>query len=43
LAALRLIPRMMRKRAEMARIRRLRPAEIRRLILDNRLRWRDVV
>jgi GT2 family glycosyltransferase len=42
LAALRLIPRMLRKRAEMARIRRLRPAEIRRLILDNRLSWRDV-
>jgi GT2 family glycosyltransferase len=41
-AALRLIPRMLRKRAEMARIRRLRPAEIRRLILDNRLSWREV-
>jgi len=41
-AALRLIPRMLRKRAEIARIRRLRPAEIRRLILDNRLSWKDV-
>jgi len=41
-AALRLIPRMLKKRAEMARIRRLRPAQIRRLILDNRLSWRDV-
>ena len=42
LAALRLIPKMLRKRAEMARIRRLRPKEIRRLILDNRLSWKDV-
>jgi hypothetical protein len=33
---------MLRKRAEIARIRRLRPAEIHRLILDNRLSWRDV-
>jgi GT2 family glycosyltransferase len=41
-AALRLIPTMLRKRAAMARIRRLRPAEIRRLILDNRLSWREV-
>ncbi len=42
LAALRLAPRMLRKRAEMNRIRQLSPAEVRRLILANRLSWRDV-
>jgi len=42
LAALRLVPTMLRKRAEIDRIRRLPPAEIRRLILHNRLSWREV-
>ncbi len=42
LAALRLAPRMLRKRAEVERIRQLSPAEVRRLILANRLSWRDV-
>jgi GT2 family glycosyltransferase len=41
-AALRLIPKMLRKRAEMARIRRLSSAQVRRLILDNRLSWKEV-
>ena len=40
--ALRLAPRMLRKRAEMRRIRRLSPREVRRLIWDNRLRLREV-
>jgi GT2 family glycosyltransferase len=40
--ALRLIPRMLRKRAEIDRIRRLAPAEVRRLILANRLALREV-
>ncbi|HYW44642.1 MAG TPA: glycosyltransferase family 2 protein [Bryobacteraceae bacterium] len=42
LAALRMAPRMLRKRREMGRIRRLAPAEVRRLILSNRLSLRDV-
>jgi GT2 family glycosyltransferase len=42
LAALRLAPRMLRKRAEVNRIRKLSPGEARRLILANRLGWRDV-
>ncbi len=42
LAALPLIPRMLRKRAEIRRIRKLRPAEVRRLILANRLSLREV-
>jgi GT2 family glycosyltransferase len=42
LAALRLIPKMLRKRAEVARIRRLRPVEVRRLILSHRLSWKEV-
>ena len=42
LAALPLIPRMLRKRAEIRRIRRLKPAEVRRLILHYRLSWKDV-
>jgi GT2 family glycosyltransferase len=42
LQALRLAPRMLRKRAEVERIRKLSPAEVRRLILDNRLRLREV-
>ncbi len=37
LAALPLIPKMLRKRAEIARIRKLSPREVRRLILANRL------
>jgi len=42
LAALRLLPKMLRKRADLARIRRLRPAEVRRLILSHRLSWKEV-
>jgi GT2 family glycosyltransferase len=42
LAALRMAPRMLRKRAQIGRIRRLSPREIRRLLLANRLRLRDV-
>jgi GT2 family glycosyltransferase len=42
LRALRMAPRMLRKRAAMGRIRRLSPREVRRLILANRLSLRDV-
>jgi GT2 family glycosyltransferase len=42
LAALRLAPRMLRKRAGIGRIRRLSPIDVRRLILANRLSLRDV-
>jgi GT2 family glycosyltransferase len=42
LEAMRLAPRMLRKRAEVRGIQRLRPAEVRRLILANRLSLRDV-
>jgi GT2 family glycosyltransferase len=42
LAALRLIPKMLRKRAQLNRIRRLKPAEVRRLILSHRLSWKEV-
>jgi GT2 family glycosyltransferase len=42
LAALRMAPRILRKRAELRRIRRLAPGEVRRLILRNRLRLREV-
>jgi len=42
LAALPLIPKMLRKRADLARIRRLKPAEVRRLILSHRLSWKEV-
>jgi GT2 family glycosyltransferase len=42
LAALRLAPRMLRKRAEINRFRKLSAREARRLILENRLSWRDV-
>jgi hypothetical protein len=42
LAALPLIPKMLRKRSAMARIRRLKPAEVRRLILHYRLSWKEV-
>ena len=40
--ALRMTPRMLRKRAEIARLRRLGPAEVRRLILAHRLALREV-
>ena len=42
LAALRLAPRMLRKRAEIRGLRRLTPREVRRLILAHRLSWREV-
>ena len=42
LEALRLAPRMLRKRAEIRRIRRLTPGEVRRLILAHRLSLREV-
>ena len=41
-AALRMAPRIWRKRADIGRIRRLAPGDVRRLILDHRLGWRDV-
>jgi GT2 family glycosyltransferase len=40
--ALRMTPRMLRKRAEIGRIRKLAPAEVRRLILAHRLTLREV-
>lgn len=43
LGALRLAPRILRKRAAIGRMRRLSPAEVRRLILSNRLSLREVV
>ena len=42
LGALRLAPRMLRKRAEIGRIRQLSPGAVRRLILANRLSLREV-
>jgi hypothetical protein len=42
LAALGLAGRMLRKRAEIDRIRKLSPADVRRLILSNRLSLREV-
>ena len=42
LAALRLIPRMLAKRAQIGRIRRLTPGEVRRLLLAHRLRLTEV-
>jgi len=42
LQALRMAPRMLRKRADLRRIRRLTPGQVRRLIWNNRLRLRDV-
>ncbi len=42
LQALRLAPRMLRKRGDLRRIRRLTSAQVRRLIWNNRLRVRDV-
>jgi hypothetical protein len=41
-AALRLIPRMLAKRAEIDRIRRLTPGEVRQLLLAHRLSLREV-
>jgi GT2 family glycosyltransferase len=43
LAALRLLPRMLRKRREMARIRRLHPREVRALILRHRIALRTLM
>ena len=40
--ALQMLPRMLRRRAEVARIRRLAPNEVRRLILDHRLKLKEV-
>jgi Glycosyltransferase like family 2 len=42
LEALRLAPRMLRKRREIEPLRKLSPAEVRRLILDHRLSLRDI-
>jgi hypothetical protein len=42
LAALRLVPRMLRKRAAIRRIRRLTPAELRRLLWAHRLPLKEV-
>jgi GT2 family glycosyltransferase len=42
LQALRMAPRMLRKRRAIDRIRKLSPREVRRLILQNRLRLREV-
>jgi hypothetical protein len=41
-AALRLIPRMLGKRAQLRRIRRLTPGQVRRLLLDHRLGLTEV-
>jgi GT2 family glycosyltransferase len=43
LAALRLLPRMLRKRGQVRRIAKLTPAEVRRLILENRIPARALV
>ena len=43
LAALRLLPRMLAKRADVRRIAKLRPRQIRRLILDHRIPVRALV
>jgi GT2 family glycosyltransferase len=40
-SALPLVPRMFRKRVAVDKIRRLKPSEVRRLILENRLRLRE--
>ena len=42
LAAIRLLPKMLRKRRTVARFRKLSPREVRRLILDNRIPLRDL-
>jgi GT2 family glycosyltransferase len=41
-AALRLAPRMLRKRAEIDRLRKLKPGEVRRLLFRHRLPWNEV-
>jgi GT2 family glycosyltransferase len=41
-SALRLIPKMLRKRREIDRIRKLSPRQVRRLILDNRISLREL-
>ena len=41
-SALPLLPRMLRKRTAVARIRKLSPSQVRRLILDNRISLRDL-
>ena len=41
-AALRLIPRMLAKRAQIRRIRRLTPGQVRRLLLEHRLSLTEV-
>jgi GT2 family glycosyltransferase len=41
--ALRLAGRMWKKRSEISRVRRLKPSEVRRLILSHRLSWKQVV
>jgi len=43
LAALNLLPRMLRKRREVRRLAKLTPAEVRRLILENRISVRELV
>jgi hypothetical protein len=43
LAALRMLPRTLRKRREIKRIARLTPAEIRKLILDSRIPVRALI
>jgi GT2 family glycosyltransferase len=42
LGALRLLPRMLRKRRELARIRKLSPGQVRRLILEHRIPLREI-
>jgi GT2 family glycosyltransferase len=42
LAALPLVPKMLRKRGAVARIQRLKPREVQRLILHYRLSWKEV-
>jgi GT2 family glycosyltransferase len=41
-SALRLVPKMLRKRREIERFRKLSPREVRRLILDNRISLREL-
>lgn len=42
LAALRMLPRMLRKRRQIRRFRKLTPRQVRRLILDNRISLREL-
>ena len=42
LEALLMLPKTLRKRAQIERIRKLSPSEVHRLILDNRLGWNEV-